>query len=613
MPCLLLALVFLFPVSGALQPGLALAQDTSTSAPLMTRSLSPEVMLIIEADGTILFRHLPTGEDLLQASVPVAEERRRFRTREPAASPFLDLISEGEPGGMRGFSAGADDDGDGVQDEDRRDGQDNDGDGLVDEDFAAIGHDMAVVDRPEGLGAVHLESYRWSYPELQGAVFLSSSSSRADLAALKVTTGGQCWVETDITGVRHTTTGRPVAHRSHPFVTRLDVPTSAGHTRPLWLAVMVLGDRPGYLALGGDGGCSLDFPLSTDSLPLVFCVASSWLQLTTTLTQADLVYRGVTDPLTGRQAHWIVPGACPACRAGILPAFSFQTDEPQRLVLRMKVDKGKAFQVDPDLFSLSGQALGSPREVTWIPAAGSSLPLNWGSMDTGRLLHHEGGLQNPYVRFGLLEGHGAEGTVEFAFARPAGLTLPPPDGEAALQGVWLGGRTFSTAAAGGSAVPVPEVLQGTLLESETASGEELADPTRVRQAISMDQKRPPTLSPMLLEGWPNPFHDVIQVRFRVPTTVGEAFAWDDVGDIPEHLDKDAPIPWSGGSPTATVKIYNINGQELVTLYGGSVGVGEYSVQWNGSDAFGRQVASGTYFCKLQLDDWSVTRRLVYVR
>jgi hypothetical protein len=613
MPCLLMALVILFPVSGALQPGLALAQDGSASAPLMTRSLSPEVMLIIEADGTILFRHLPTGEDLLQASVPAAEERRRFRSRQPAASPFVELISEGEPGGMRGFSAGADDDGDGVQDEDRRDGQDNDGDGLIDEDFAAIGHDMTVVDRPEGLGAVHLESYRWSYPELQGAVFLSSSSSRADLAALKVTTAGQCWVETDITGVRHTPTGRPVAHRSHPFVKRLDVPTSAGKTRPLWLAVMVLGDRPGYLALGGDGGCSLDFPLSTDSLPLVFCVASSWLQLTTTLTHADLVYRGVTDPLTGRQAHWIVPGACPVCRAGVLPAFSFQTDDSSRLVLRMEVDKGKAFQVDPDLFSLGGRALGSPRDVTWVPAAGSTLPLTWGSMDTGRLLHHEGGLQNPYVRFGLLDGHGAEGTVEFVFARPAGLTLPISAGEVALQGVWLGGRTFSAGAAGSSSVSAPEILQGSLMEAEAASEAASADPTQVRQAISMDQKRPPTLSPMLLEGWPNPFHDVIQVRFRVPTTVGEAFAWDDVGDIPEHLDKDAPIPWSGGSPTATVKIYNINGQELVTLYGGSVGVGEYSVQWNGSDAFGRQVASGTYFCKLQLDDWSVTRRLVYVR
>ncbi len=63
----------------------------------------------------------------------------------------------------------------------------------------------------------------------------------------------------------------------------------------------------------------------------------------------------------------------------------------------------------------------------------------------------------------------------------------------------------------------------------------------------------------------------------------------------------------------SVKIYSLNGQELVTLHSASVGVGEYTVHWNGTDAFGRKVASGTYFCKLQLDDWSVTRRLVFLR
>ena len=53
--------------------------------------------------------------------------------------------------------------------------------------------------------------------------------------------------------------------------------------------------------------------------------------------------------------------------------------------------------------------------------------------------------------------------------------------------------------------------------------------------------------------------------------------------------------------------------EMVTLETADLGVGEYTVQWNGTDAFGRQVASGTYFCKLQLDEWSVTRQLVFLR
>ena len=73
------------------------------------------------------------------------------------------------------------------------------------------------------------------------------------------------------------------------------------------------------------------------------------------------------------------------------------------------------------------------------------------------------------------------------------------------------------------------------------------------------------------------------------------------------------MPWAAGDPRVSVKIYSLNGQELVTLQSGALGPGEYQVQWDGADAFGRPVASGTYFCKLQLDDWSVTRRLVYLR
>jgi len=49
---------------------------------------------------------------------------------------------EGAPGGMRLPSPAADDDGDGMMDEDYLDGRDNDGDGLIDEDYAAISPQM---------------------------------------------------------------------------------------------------------------------------------------------------------------------------------------------------------------------------------------------------------------------------------------------------------------------------------------------------------------------------------------------------------------------------------------------------------------------------------------
>ncbi|NCQ34440.1 hypothetical protein GW813_05035, partial [bacterium] len=46
---------------------------------------------------------------------------------------------------------------------------------------------------------------------------------------------------------------------------------------------------------------------------------------------------------------------------------------------------------------------------------------------------------------------------------------------------------------------------------------------------------------------------------------------------------------------------------------GQQGAGEFVVQWDGSDNFGRPVASGPYLCKLQMDDLNLTRRLIYVR
>ncbi len=74
-------------------------------------------------------------------------------------------LSEGGRGGARLPSAEADDDGDGLIDEDVFDGRDNDGDGLEDEDFAAIGEKMRVARALDGEGKARVlhNTYTWSY------------------------------------------------------------------------------------------------------------------------------------------------------------------------------------------------------------------------------------------------------------------------------------------------------------------------------------------------------------------------------------------------------------------------------------------------------------------
>ena len=69
--------------------------------------------------------------------------------------------------------------------------------------------------------------------------------------------------------------------------------------------------------------------------------------------------------------------------------------------------------------------------------------------------------------------------------------------------------------------------------------------------------------------------------------------------------------WSSFRPEVGAKISP--GQELMTLHQDHLADGEVTVQWDGKDSYGRPVASGPYFCKLQMDDWSVTQRIIYLR
>jgi hypothetical protein len=96
----------------------------------------------------------------------------------PTADP-IDVVyyaAEGDPGGNRLPHPNADDDGDGLIDEEWLDGRDNDGDGLIDEDYAAISDQMLSCwytdDQPEATQIypdhdplhikVNQRSYQWS-------------------------------------------------------------------------------------------------------------------------------------------------------------------------------------------------------------------------------------------------------------------------------------------------------------------------------------------------------------------------------------------------------------------------------------------------------------------
>jgi M6 family metalloprotease-like protein len=63
----------------------------------------------------------------------------------------------------------------------------------------------------------------------------------------------------------------------------------------------------------------------------------------------------------------------------------------------------------------------------------------------------------------------------------------------------------------------------------------------------------------------------------------------------------------------TLKIYNILGQEVRALVDGEQAPGYYSVQWDGKDSSGGNLASGIYIYRIQAGDFVQVRRMVLLK
>jgi hypothetical protein len=91
-------------------------------------------------------------------------------------------------------------------------------------------------------------------------------------------------------------------------------------------------------------------------------------------------------------------------------------------------------------------------------------------------------------------------------------------------------------------------------------------------------------APVLHQNYPNPFNPATTIRF--------------------DLDREGPV---------TLKVFNVRGQEVVTLVDGGRPAGFWSVEWDGLNNGGDPVGSGVYFCRIVTPGWSQTRKMVLVR
>ncbi len=88
----------------------------------------------------------------------------------------------------------------------------------------------------------------------------------------------------------------------------------------------------------------------------------------------------------------------------------------------------------------------------------------------------------------------------------------------------------------------------------------------------------------LAQNYPNPFNPVTMIRFGL--------------ERPVHV---------------IITIYDAAGRLVRTLLDEHRGAGPHAVAWNGTDAFGRAVASGVYFYSLEADTFKETKKMVLLR
>ncbi len=88
----------------------------------------------------------------------------------------------------------------------------------------------------------------------------------------------------------------------------------------------------------------------------------------------------------------------------------------------------------------------------------------------------------------------------------------------------------------------------------------------------------------LSQNYPNPFNAETSIHFDLP--------------LDSRVD---------------IAIYNLAGQKVVTLIDGHRKAGMYSLRWDGRDATGQDLASGTYMYRLRAGDYTESRKLSLVR
>lgn len=87
-----------------------------------------------------------------------------------------------------------------------------------------------------------------------------------------------------------------------------------------------------------------------------------------------------------------------------------------------------------------------------------------------------------------------------------------------------------------------------------------------------------------------------------------------LNNYPNPFNPDTRINYILNTPSeVSLKIYNVNGEEIITLVSGHQQPGAKTVHWDGRDNQGRMMPSGIYICRLQAGDFVIARKMSLVK
>ncbi len=114
----------------------------------------------------------------------------------------------------------------------------------------------------------------------------------------------------------------------------------------------------------------------------------------------------------------------------------------------------------------------------------------------------------------------------------------------------------------------------------------------------------------LRQNYPNPFNPITSIPFelRVENQGSRVSRPSEKNDkfLSRRAEESPPIPVS-------LKIYNITGQAVKTVFEGQLPAGRYEMLWDGKDESGAEVASGIYLYRLKTGQGMVSRKMILLK